>query len=179
MEKIGEENYALLLKRLVKQCKESEQTGGFEATVVKDDDFIYAYSVANQRLGLQNLVVGSGSAYTPAKMILRLLKDVTRIAIEAGKPLEDRAVFAMQWASNEKVFQCYSMRIHPSQLHLFTLGIDCEKQLGLDENEYFTIVPEDAQGRKPWEPGWMSSCDPKIWEDPEVDEYVPQNNTLH
>ena len=131
MEKIGEENYALLLKRLVKQCKESEQTGGFEATVVKDDDFIYAYSVANQRLGLQNLVVGAISAYTPAKMILGLLKDVTSIAVQSGKPLEDRGVFAMQWASNEKVFQCYSMRIHSSQLHLFALGIECEKQLGL------------------------------------------------
>ena len=179
MEKIGEENYALLLKRLVKQCKESEQTGGFEATVVKDDDFIHAYSVANQRLGLQNLVVGSGSAYTPAKMILGLLMDVTALAIQSGKPLEDRGVFAMQWASNEKVFQCYSMRIHPSQLHLFALGIECEKQLGLDENEYFTIVPEDTQGRKPWEPDWMSGCDSKLWEDPEADECAPQNNTLH
>lgn len=179
MEKNGEENFAVLLEHLVKQCKESERTGGFEATIVKDVSFTYAYSVANQRRGLQNLVVGGISAYTPAQMVLRLLKDVTCIAIEAGKPLEDRAVFAMQWASNEKVLQCYSMRIHPSQLHLFTLGIECEKQLGLAENEYYTIVPEDRQGRKPWEPGWMSSCDSKLWEDPEFDDCTPQNNTLH
>lgn len=56
---------------------------------------------------------------------------------------------------------------------------EVKQLLSYSENEDITIVPEDTEGRKPWEPGWMSGCDPKPWEDPEADEDVPQNSTLH